>query len=139
MDVVADRAEALALAVAEVVTLVDYHEPVAAQRRQFSDRPADRQHPRTQSVVGGVVLPHPHEVARAQDERLDALVVLEDARDGGGHQRLAEADDVADEHAAALVEVARGDLHGRLLVGQQAIAEHGGNAEFVEPRSRLVG
>ena len=86
-----------------------------------------------------VVLPHPHEVARAEDQRLDALVVLEDARDGGGHERLAEADHVADQHATALVEVARGDLHGRLLVGQQAIAEHRGDAELVEAGARLVG
>ena len=50
--------------------------------------------------------------------------------EGGGHQGFAESDDIADEDAAALVEVMGGDLDGGGLKVEQGIAEVGGDAEI---------
>jgi hypothetical protein len=86
-----------------------------------------------------VVLPHLHQVLRADDQRLQAVVVLEDARQRRRHERLAQADDVADEHAAALVQVVGGDLHRRLLELEELVAEVAGDAELGQAGARLLG
>ena len=91
---------------------------------------ADGEHAGAQAVLVAVVFPHGDEVLGADDERFEALVVLKDAGDGGGHQGFAETDDVADEDAAAFVEVVGGDLDGGGLEVKQGIAEVGGDAEI---------
>ena len=85
-----------------------------------------------------VVLPHRDQVLGADDQRLQAVVVLEDARHGGRHQRLAQADHVADQHAAALVQVVRGDLHGGRLEVEQPVAELARNAELGQAGARFL-
>ena len=65
--------------------------------------------------------------------------VLKDASYGGGHQGFAESDNIADEDAAALVEVVGCDLDGGGLEVKQGIAEVGGDAEFGEAGARLLG
>ena len=61
-----------------------------------------------------------------------------DACQGGGHQRLAQADDIADQHAAALVEVVGGDLDRRRLELEQLVAEVARDAELGKPGARLL-
>ena len=58
------------------------------------------------------------------------MIVLEDAGQGGGHEGFAQADHVADENAAALVEVVGGDLHGLDLELEELVAEVARDAEF---------
>ena len=130
VKVLPDGPVAPAFSIAEVVTLIDDHQPVAAQLRQLGDDHAVRQHPRAQSVLVRVVFPHAHQVLRAQDQRLEPVVVLEDAGDSGGHQGLAQPHYVPDEHAAALVQMVRGNLDRRRLELEQPIAEVSWNPEL---------
>ena len=100
---------------------------------------ADGEHAGAQAVLVAVVFPHGDEVFGADNERFEALVILKDAGDGGGHQGFAETDDIADEDAAAFVEMVGGDLDGGGLKVKQGIAEVGGDAEFGEAGARLLG
>ncbi len=137
-QVLLDGAVALAFAVAQVVAFVDHHEPVAPQLRELADHAAGGQHAAAEAVALAVVLPHAHEVLGAEDERLEVLVILEDAGQRRGHKRLAEADHVADQHAAAAVQVVRGDLHGGHLELEQLAAEVARDAELGQPGPRLL-
>ena len=138
VDVFPDGAVALAFAVAEVVTLVDDHQPVAAQVGQLGAGHTLRQDVRAQPVLVRVVLPHAHQVLRAQDQGFQSVVVLEDAGHGGGHQRLAEPHHVADQHAAAFVQMVRGDLYCRGLKLEQPVAEVPRDPELGQAGARLV-
>ena len=103
-----DGAVGAGFAVAQVVALVDDEEAVAAHIGQFADGEADGEHAGAQAVLVAVVFPHRDEVFGADNERFEALVILKDAGDGGGHQGFAETDNVADEDAAAFVEMVGG-------------------------------
>lgn len=59
------------------------------------------------------------------------MVVLENTHKRRCHERLAEADNVSDHHAAALVEMVRGDLDGSGLKLEKSVAEIARNLEFV--------
>ncbi len=67
-----------------------------------------------------------------------AVIILEDPRERRGHERLAEADHIADDDAAALVEMVRGDLDGGLLELEKRVAEVAGNAELGQPGAGLL-
>ncbi len=72
------------------------------------------------------------------DQRFEAVIVLEDARQGGRHQRLAQAHHVADQHAAALVEMVGGDLDGGHLEFEELVSEVAWNVEIpADPRGLL--
>ena len=137
-DVLLNRAVSLALTVPQVVALVDQHQAVAAQVRQIREHAAHRQHAGAHPVPFAVVLPHGDEVLRADDQRLQPVVVLEHARERGGHEGLAQPDDVADEHAAPLVQMMRGDLHGRRLEVEKLVAEVARNAKLGQAGPRLL-
>ena len=79
----------LALAVAQIVALVDHDQAVAAQRGQLVRHARHRQDAGAQPIPVAVLLPHRHEVPRTQDQRLQIVVVLEHARQRGRHERLA--------------------------------------------------
>ena len=122
------------------MALVDDHDAVAAQVREdglglrygndFSD----------QAMAVRVTLPHPHEIFRTKNERLQRVRwVLENPRERGGHDGFAETDDIAENHSAALLEMAGGNAHGGGLELQQGAAHIGGNGEFGEPRTRFLG
>jgi len=66
---------------------------------------------RAHTVLVAVVFPHLHQVLRADDQRLKQQIVLEDPCECCGHQSLAEADHVANQHAAASIKVMGRDLH----------------------------
>ena len=66
----------------------------------------------------------------AEDQRFQTVIVFEDASHGRRHQRLAEADDIADEHAAPLVEVVRGDLDRGDLELEQLVVKVARQAEL---------
>ena len=137
-DVLLNRAVAPAPAVPQVVALVDQHQAVAAQVGQFLKHPAHRQDAGAHPVPLPVVLPHGDEVPGAEDQRLQPVVVLEHPRQRGGHEGLAQADDVADDHAAPPVQVVRGDLHGGGLEVEEPGAEVPGDAEPGQPGPRLL-
>ena len=67
------------------------------------------------------------------------MIVLEDTGQGGGHQRLAETDHVADEDAAALVQMVGGDLDGLDLELEQLVAEVTRDAELRDAGASLLG
>ena len=125
-----DGAVGAAFAVAQVVALVNYYEAKATHIRQFFDCAGNREYLSPQTVPYAVVFPHWNEVFGADDQGLQAKVVLKDAGESGGHQGFSESDDIADEDTAALVEVMGGDLDGGGLEVKQGIAEVGGDAEF---------
>jgi hypothetical protein len=115
-DVFLDCAVALARAVAEVVAFVDQDDLVAAKVREFIDSLRDGENFGQQPVFGDVVLPHLDEIFRAQNQGLRVVIILEDFGQGSSHQRFAEADNIANQHTAALVEVVCGDFYGSNLV-----------------------
>ena len=120
------------------MAFVDDDQAEAAHVRQVANGPADREHLAPQPVLLAVVLPHGHEVLRADDQNAHAVVVFENAREGRGHQRLAQPDDVADQHAVALVDVVCGDAHGRFLELEEAVLELARDAEFRQARPRFL-
>ena len=79
------------------------------------------------------------QVLGADDEGLDAVIILENAGKGRGHERLAKTDHIADHHAAALVEVVGGDLDGGHLEFKELVAEVAGDAKLGETGSGLLG
>ena len=131
---------ALALAIPEIMALVDDHqaEPLDVFR-QLLNNPRHRQHPRPHPILIPIVFPHADQVLRADDQRLDAVVILEDAGQGARHQCLAQPDHVADQHAIPLVQVMRGDLHRRLLELKQPIPKILGNLKLRETGARFLG
>ena len=70
-----------------------------------------------------VVFPHVRQIGRADDQCFQVVVVLKDACESRGHQGLAKPDDIADQHAAALVEVVRGNLDCCRLIIKEHILE----------------
>ena len=138
-DVFVDGAIGAALAVTQVVALVDDQQWKAAHIGQFFDCAGNREDLSSQTVLYAVVFPHWDKVFGTDDQCLQALVVLKDAGEGGGHECFAETDDIADEDAAALVEVMGGDLDGGRLEFEEGIAEIGGDAKFGEAGARLLG
>ena len=138
-DVFLNRLVALALAIAQIVAFVDEHHAISAQFGQIPLRRRQGKHLREQAIVVCVVFPHIHEVLRADDERFGEMIILEYLRDGRGHQRLPKADNVADQNAAALVEMVRRYLDRGSLIVEQAIAEFRRNAKFGEPGAGFLG
>lgn len=136
-DVLLNRLVPFALAVPQVLALVDQHDREAAQFRQVRRDRCERLDARGGDVAIDVILPHRDEVLRADDERALVLVLVEHPRERRRHQRLAEADDVADQHAVPFLDVVRGDLHGGFLVLEEHPVEVGWDAELREARPRL--
>ena len=66
------------------------------------------------------------------------MVVLKNFRQRRGHERFAQADDIADEHAVALVEMVRGNFDGGDLVIKQAISEFRRDTKFRQSGARLL-
>ena len=76
VDVFLDRPVARALAVSEVVTLINEDDLVAPHIGQFARNAGDGHDAGDQAVFGNIVLPHFDEVFRTNDEGLCKLVVL---------------------------------------------------------------
>ena len=127
------------LAVAQVVALVNQDQLVVLLFRQPLRDAADRQDLRQQGVPVNVVLPHGHQVHRADDQRPDRRGLLHHPHQGRGHQRLTQADHVPQHHAAPLVQVVRCDLHGGRLVREQDLLQVLRNPEFTHPGAGLAG
>ena len=62
------------------------------------------------------------------------MVVLKNFGQRRGHERFAQADDIADENAVALVEMVRGNFYGGDLIIKQAIPEFRRDAKFRQAR-----
>ncbi len=112
------------------MALVDQHQPVTPQLTQLPLRLADGQHLRQQPILIDVRLPHPDEILGAENQRLPALLILEDACQCRPHQRLAQADHVADQHTSPLAHVVRGYLHRSLLKVKERRVEVTWDAEL---------
>ena len=99
----------------------------------------DRQHLAQQPILGRVVLPHLDQVLRADDQRFQTVIIFEDLRQGCCHQCFAQADDIADQHAAALVQMMRGDLDGgRSGKSNRLVAKLSRNAELGQTGTRFL-
>jgi len=86
----------------------------------------------------GIVFPHRNEVLGADDERFSVVIVLEHLGQSGGHHRLAQADHIADQHTAALVQVVRGNLDGSNLEVEQRFAKNRRDTEFRKACTRFL-
>lgn len=80
LDVFLDSPIALSLAIAEILTFIDQDHAVATQLLQLADDSRKRQHLREKAVFGDVVLPHPSQVLRTNDQRFSELIVLQRLR-----------------------------------------------------------
>ena len=122
-DVIADGGPAPALAIAEVMAFVNDGDAVAAEVGQSILGLGDGDDLGDQAVAVGVVFPHADEVFGAEDEGFEgARRVLKHAGQRGGHEGFAEANDVAQDHAAALFQVPGGDADRRGLKFEQCVA-----------------
>src|SRR5215210_2889305 len=90
---------------------------------EFLRDATERYHFGAETVALPVVFPHLHEVLRADDKRLNSVIVLEDARERRRHQSLAESDDIADEYAASLIQVMRRNFYRCRLKGKEPVAK----------------
>ena len=68
-----------------------------------------------------------------------AVVVLHDTGQGGRHEGLAEADHVANEDAAALIEVVGGDLDGGYLIVEKLVAKIAGMPKLQQAGTGFFG
>ena len=78
------------------MALIDDHHAETAQVWQFILHIADAVDFTDEVIIVQVVAPHGDEVFGAEHECFRAVVILHDACHGRRHQRLAEADDIAD-------------------------------------------
>ncbi len=85
-----------------------------------------------------MVLPHGYEVLRADYQRAEEVNVLENAGQAGRNQRLAQADNVADEDAAPLVEMVGGDFDRCFLELKELAAKITRDLELGEARSGVA-
>ncbi|OQA29127.1 MAG: hypothetical protein BWY57_03389 [Betaproteobacteria bacterium ADurb.Bin341] len=120
------------------MAFIDQNKPVAAQIRQFSLNLCDRHNVCAEPVFLFIVLPHVDQVLGADNERFDAVVILKDAGERSRHQRLAQADHVADHDAAALVQVMSGDFDCRFLEVEESVAEIARDAELRQTGAGLL-
>ena len=134
---VLDPRVALSVAVPEVVAFVHDHqleEALLARVELVGDGPDAH----LEVVLVGVGPPHRLQVRRTDHERggaHDLLVVL---RHGACGDRLAEAHHVADHRAAALLQVAHGEFHCRLLEVEQLLVERRRQVVFRDALPRLA-
>ena len=105
------------------MALINQNNPVPGQVRQISNDCAQGHDLRSHPVEVNIVFPHRDQILRAEDERLQVVVVLEDTCYRGGHEGLAKANHIANEHAAALVEVMRGNFDRSNLKVEELVAE----------------
>ena len=114
------------------MAFVNQYETKTAYLGEFLRDATERQHFGAQAVTLPVIFPHLHEVLRADDKRLNSVIVLEDARERRRHQSFAESDDIADEHAAALIQVMRRNFYRRRLKGKEPVAKIARNAKLCQ-------
>ncbi len=82
-------------------------------------RSAGTHNSRLQAVFVGVAFPHLDEVFRTQNKCADAARLFKHPGQRRRHDGLAQAHHITDQHAAAFLEVVRGEFYGGALVGQQ--------------------
>ena len=134
---VLDPRVALSVAVPEVVAFVHDHqleEALLARVELVGDGPDAH----LEVVFVGVGPPHRLQVRRTDHKRggaYDLLVVL---RHGACGDRLTEAHHVTDHRAAALLQVAHGEFHCRLLEVEQLLVERGRQVVLRDALPRLA-
>jgi len=139
-QVIAHRGPAAAFTVPEVVAFVNDDDPVAAEVGQAVLRLGDGNDLGNEAVAVGVVFPHADQVFRAEDEGFKgARRVLKHAGQRGGHEGLAEADDVAQNDAAALFQVAGRNADRSGLKFQQGFPHVGRDGELGEAGESFLG
>src|SRR5262245_39184091 len=105
------------------MALIDRYQPIPTKIEKLLRDTAEREHTSAQAILGAIIFPHRDQILRAEDKRLQVVVVLKDTSYGGGHERLAKANYIANEHAAAFVEVMRGNLDCSNLKVEELIAK----------------
>jgi len=77
-----------------------------------------------------VGFPHFNEVFWAEDEGFEVVVVFLYACESGSDEGFSESDDIADEYAAAVVEVMCGDFDSGGLEFKEVVLKVAGDLEF---------
>jgi len=115
-DVVSHDRPAASFSVSQVVTFVNDDDAIATQVRQDVLGLGDRHDFRDQAVAMRVVFPHSDDILGTKNECFEGpRRILKHACQRRGHERFAEADDIAKDHATALFQMPRGDANGRRL------------------------
>ena len=139
LDESLDLLVVLALAVAEIVRLVDDDSAVTApQLRQPLGRHRQLDHLMAEVVGVAVSLPHGFEVLGAHDEHAAAVSVLAQPGDSHSDKGLAQSDHVSDHHPAEPVERSGRELRGNGLMLQQRRPQIGRQAIGDEPVAGLL-
>ena len=136
-DIILDGLVAFALAVPEVVALVDQDRAIPLQLLQLGFDARKRDDFGVEFVGLNIVVPHVEQVLGAYDQAAP-IDFLNDFEKRGCHDRLSETDDIADHHAATLVEVVRGHLHCARLEVEQLVPENAGDAKLRLTVPRLL-
>jgi hypothetical protein len=120
------------------MALVNQYQPIPTQIEKLLCDTAEREHASAQAILGSIIFPHRNQILRAEDERLQVVVVFEDTRYRSGHERLAKANHIANEHTSALVEVMRGNLDRGNLKVKELIAKVAWKVKLVDSSSRFL-
>lgn len=91
-----------------------------------------------QPIFLAIIVPHLDQVLGTDDQRIEPIVVVKDSRQCGGHQRLAQTNYIADQHAVALVDMMRRNFDCRRLKLEEFVAELAWNSELGNARARLL-
>src|SRR5204863_8236245 len=137
-EVFLDGAVALALTVPQVMALVYQYQPIPAQIEAFLCDTAEREYARAQAILSPIVLPHRDHILGTADERLQVVIVLEDTCYRSGHERLAKANHVSNEHTTPLVEVMRGNLDRGNLKVKELIAKVVWEVKLADSSARFL-
>ncbi len=86
-----------------------------------------------------VICPHGEQIFRADHQSLKIVIVLENTRERRRHHGLAEADHVADQYPAALIDVMCGDFDRCFLKGEQPVLQLVRQVEFGYALAGLAG
>ena len=86
-----------------------------------------------------IVFPHGDKVFRAKNEGFEKEVVRQNPRERSCHQCLPQADNIAEQHAAAFMDVVGRDLDGGGLKFKQLVSKVFGDAVLDDSFTRLLG
>lgn len=139
-NVIADDSPTAAFAISQVVALVNNNDAITAKLRQDRLGLGDGHHSGYEPIPMRVVLPHAHEVFRADDQRFERVRrVLKNPGKRRSHERFPKAHHITEDDAPALFKMPRSDADGGGLELQQCPTHIGGDGEFGKAGAGFLG
>ena len=107
--------------------LIDHNQLVACgQLRELLMGHAKGDDPGPEIPTLVILLPHGQQILRTDNHRAQVKIIAKDPNEGTRHHRLPQANDITEQHATALIEMARSNFHGGLLEGEELTLEVSG-------------